>query len=237
MNIKVTILEDNKRDFNYLSELIRQWGEKTGNLIKIDWINTFDDFMHNLSNIKCDIFFSDIEIERDSLATGIDACKQLRQSGYLGTIVFLTAFKEYVFEGYDVQAFNYLLKPITNEALCTCLDKYISLHSNDFYYYHKGNDILQIPYHSILYIEKNGHDAIIHTTNDLFAERIPLNEMELRLPNNFVRAHKSFIINMNQIQSLRSNKLLLCNNDSITVGRNYLSNNNLITKPTISQRK
>ena len=37
MNIKITILEDNKRDFNYLSELIRQWGEKTGNLIKIDF--------------------------------------------------------------------------------------------------------------------------------------------------------------------------------------------------------
>ena len=39
-------------------------------------------------------------------------CKQLRESGYTGIIIFLTAFKEYVFDGYDVQAFNYLLKPI-----------------------------------------------------------------------------------------------------------------------------
>ena len=111
MIINITILEDNESDFITLSDSIKKWAANTGILINIIWLNSYKKFIKSLPTLKCDLFFSDIELNCNNSFTGIDACKQLRESGYTGIIIFLTAFKEYVFDGYDVQAFNYLLKP------------------------------------------------------------------------------------------------------------------------------
>ena len=207
MIINITILEDNKSDFITLSDSIKKWAANTGILINIIWLNSYKKFIKSLPTLKCDLFFSDIELNCNNSFTGIDACKQLRESGYTGIIIFLTAFKEYVFDGYDVQAFNYLLKPINYVTINNCLDKFIHLFSREFYYYHKGNDIISIPYNDIMYIEKNGHDVI-----------------SKRLPVFFIRAHKSYIVNINKVLSLRINELFLPNNVTIPVSRSYLTN-------------
>lgn len=222
MNLTITLLEDNKQDYLLLSESINQWANDSGHLIHITWINSHDCFIRALPTLNCDIFFSDIELDCDNSFTGIDACKMLRSAGYSGIIIFLTAFKEYVFEGYDVQAFNYLLKPINQDALNNCLNKFISLYSNDFYYHHKGNDVFKIPYYEIVYVEKKGHDAIIHTDTKMYVERTSLNEMFNRLPDFFIRSHKSYIVNINKVKSLRLNELLLLGDKSIPVSRSFL---------------
>lgn len=135
MIINITILEDNESDFITLSDSIKKWAANSGILINIIWLNSYKKFIKSLPNLKCDLFFSDIELNCNNSFTGIDACKQLRESGYTGIIIFLTAFKEYVFDGYDVQAFNYLLKPINYGTINNCLDKFIHLFSREFYYY------------------------------------------------------------------------------------------------------
>ena len=109
-------------------------------------------------------------------------------------------------------------------VISKCLDKFIHLFSREFYYYHKGNDIISIPYNDIMYIEKNGHDVILHTTSNVFVERISLNEISKRLPVFFIRAHKSYIVNINKVLSLRINELFLPNNVTIPVSRSYLTN-------------
>lgn len=222
MNLNIAILEDNKQDYLLLSESINLWANTAGHLVDIIWINSYDCFTRLLPTLNCDIFFSDIELDCNNGFTGIDACKMLRDKNYSGIIIFLTAFKEYVFKGYDVQAFNYLLKPINQDSLNNCLNKFISIYSNDFYYHHKGNDIFKIPYYEIVYIEKKGHDAIIHTVTEIYAERTSLNEIFNRLPDFFIRSHKSYIVNINKVKSLRLNELLLIGDKSIPVSRNFL---------------
>lgn len=222
MNININILEDNKQDYSLLSEFIGQWASAAGHLVHITWINSYDSFSRLLPTLNCDIFISDIELNCDDSFTGIDACRELRNAGYPGIIIFLTAFKEYVFEGYDVQAFNYLLKPINQGTLNNCLNKFVSLYSNDFYYHHKGNDVFKIPYYEIIYIEKKGHDAIIHTSTGMYVERTSLNEMFNRLPDFFIRSHKSYIVNINKVKSLRLNELQLIGDVSIPVSRGFL---------------
>lgn len=96
MIINITILEDNKSDFITLSDSIKKWAANTGILINIIWLNSYKKFIKSLPTLKCDLFFSDIELNCNNSFTGIDACKQLRESGYTGIIIFLTAFKEYV---------------------------------------------------------------------------------------------------------------------------------------------
>lgn len=222
MNLNITILEDSRQDYSLLSEFIEHWANIAGHLVHITWINSYDNFNKILPTLNCDIFFSDIELNCDSRFSGIDACRELRNSGYRGIIIFLTAFREYVFEGYDVQAFNYLLKPINPNALNNCLNKFVRLYSNDYYYHHKGNYVFKIPYYEIIYVEKNGHDAIIYTATEMFVERTSLNEIINRLPDFFIRSHKSYIVNINKIKSLKLNELLLSDDISIPVSRGFL---------------
>ena len=189
MIINITILEDNESDFITLSDSIKKWAANTGILINIIWLNSYKKFIKSLPTLKCDLFFSDIELNCNNSFTGIDACK-----------------------------------PINYGTINNCLDKFIHLFSREFYYYHKGNDIISIPYNDIMYIEKNGHDVILHTTSNVFVERTSLNEISKRLPVFFIRAHKSYIVNINKVLSLRINELFLPNNVTIPVSRSYLTN-------------
>jgi DNA-binding LytR/AlgR family response regulator len=226
MNLNIAILEDNNSDYNHLKNLIQNWADKSGNITRIQWFRTGEQLLQSKAIDTWHILFSDIELTTETDAdalSGLETCIELRKQTYQGEIIFLTAFSEYVFEGYNVLAFNYLLKPIHEEQLENCMNKYISIHSADFYYYHKDNDIIQIAYNDIISISKDGHDAIIQTKDALFVERVSLNEIANRLPPQFVRCHKSCIINMLHVYGLSGTIIQLSNQKKQQVGRSYLS--------------
>lgn len=231
MNLKIAILEDQKHDYEQLAAYLYHWAQLQGHVIKIYGFHTAADISSSEEIINCHILFSDIELKTNSqiidsqdLTNGITVCMSLRDRGYSGEIIFLTAFKEYVFNGYDVQALNYVLKPIKETTLFKCMDKYISLHFSDYYYYHKDNNIEQIPYNNIISISRNGHDCIIQTIDNLHIERTSLQDFGTRLPAQFLRCHKSCIINIFHIKSLSGTTLKLSNNQTQPIGRMYLDN-------------
>ena len=120
------------------------------------------------------------------------------------------------------QAINYLLKPVSPEAIERCLDQYISLHSSDYYCLHKDNNIIRIPFNDIISISRLGHDCCITTASGLYTERTSLKNMEQHLPEPFIRCHKSCIVNINHVTSLSGSTIYLANKQTQTVGRNYL---------------
>lgn len=223
MNINIAILEDNNQDYEILRQNLTMWSSLSGNVINISWFSSEENIYNNFENNSYDILFSDIELTTEMNTTGMAICGNLRRNGYSGEIIFLTAFSEYVFEGYNVHAFNYLLKPIELKKLQECMDRYSALHMSDYYYYHKGNDVIQLPYNNIIYFSKDGHDVIIQLLNDVYIERVTLNEIENRLPSLFQRCHKSCIINMLHVRSIVGNTVYLSNNKTQTIGRNYLT--------------
>lgn len=222
MNINIAILEDNENDYTLLMRHLNDWSSTSGNIIHISWFSSEEHIYEDFSNTQFDILFSDIELKTCLHTSGIEICGKLRKSGYTGEIIFLTAYSEFVFEGYNVNAFNYLLKPIKSKKLLSCMSRYMALHMSDYYYYRKGNDIIQIPYDKIIYFFKNGHDVTVQLMQDFYSERTTLNEIEKHLPSMFQRCHKSCIINMLHVHSLSGNTVYLSNNTTQTVGRNYL---------------
>lgn len=222
MNLKIAVLEDKESDYLMLESALIQWSENTGNRMEIRWYQTGNEMMRAFGQDDFDILFSDIELEENGNDTGLTFCGRLREQGYSGEIIFLTAFREYVFQGYDVRAFHYLLKPITQETLRGCMDKYLAIHADDFYYFHKENDIIKIRYCDIIFIHKEKHDAVIQLKNLAYAERVSLGEMEKRLPPQFVRCHRSYIINIIYVDSIIGNLIYMANGTKIVASRNHL---------------
>ena len=230
MNIKIAILEDNNVQAEQLIKIINNWGNNKLHAISITRYKTSSDILNDENAINCNLLFSDIELEKNLHKTdtiepcdqnGIEICIQLRKKGFKGDIIFLTAFKDYVFDGYHVQATNYLLKPVTYETIEKCLNNYTALHQADYYYIHKDKNIKQIPYNSIISISRLGHDCCINTTSGLYTERTSLQTIEKHMPVQFVRCHKSCIINMNYVTSLSGSTIHLSNKQTQLVGRTY----------------
>lgn len=231
MNIRIAILEDNPFHFKQLSSLINSWALSAEHSIYIHWFQNGFDILNSEIIYECHLLFSDIELKETTVTdfnsnmdylNGIHICSTLRENGFNGDIIFLTAFREYVFEGYNVQALNYLLKPISEEAVVKCLNKFVSLHFLDYYYFHKNTDIIQIPFNDIISISRAGHECLIQTMSDIYTERFALKDYKTRLPKQFMRCHKSCIINLNHVVSLSGYTIKLSNKQSQTVGRLYL---------------
>ena len=88
---------------------------------------------------------------------GIEVAKRLRKEGCTRPILFLTAFREYVFYGYDVRAMHYLIKPVEKEALFLCLDEIAADLKGSFYLYRNKGEIIHIPYQEIITFSGNRH--------------------------------------------------------------------------------
>lgn len=154
--------------------------------------------------------------------TGIDVAKKLRSSGYNGIIVFLTAFREYVFHGYEVRALNYLLKPVNENNLFLCLDEITKELSNNAYIYRNRQEIVSLPYSEILTFSSRLHYVDILTTNGKCYEQMStLSRIIEHLPGEFIRTHRSYIVNMAHIYRITSSSIELSNHLTIQIARSY----------------
>ncbi len=226
MNIQICILEDNPSHYENLQNLLKQYADTNGHNISLDWFKSSEQLKSTNIIGKCDLLFSDIELnsqEVNSTHNGLQTCSNLRKLGFSGEIVFLTAFKEYVFDGYTVQALRYLLKPITYADVSTCMDIFIQKRLSGLLTLKTDAEILQIPFCDIISISKLGHDCAIQTMDNIYTRRIALSKLEHNLPPSFIRCHKSCIINIFHVKSLSKATLKLTNKTYQTIGRAYFS--------------
>lgn len=220
MHINIAILEDNHIDYNILKQQLLSWANNN-HILNILWFNNSKSILEH--DINFDLLFADIELSKDPPSEGLLASQALRHKGYTGEIVFLTAFSEYVFEGYDVHAFNYLLKPVKDIKIKHLMDKYVIIHTKDYYYLQKNSDIIQIQYNDIVCINREKNNVVILTLKGTYYERISLSEIETKLPGSFIRCHKSSIVNIKHIMSIAGDILHLSNRLTQKVGRKYIN--------------
>lgn len=135
--------------------------------------------------------------------------------------IFLTTFREYVFHGYEVHAFNFLLKPVDVNALYKCLDEVSDTLAGHFYCYRNKSETLLIPHKDILCFSSVRHSIEITTTSGLYIQYAALNNIINFLPRKFVRVHKSHIVNLAHIYKINGNIISLSNQLTLEIGPSY----------------
>lgn len=145
------------------------------------------------------ILFLDIKMRG---INGIETAKQIRKVNSDLIIVFLTAYKEYVFEGYKVNAFRYLLKPIDREELIETMDSIERMlkKSDDILLLSFGKEKYRIRINKIMFVEVRGRKIWVHCEDIEYRSVGSLEKLEERLKNySFFRVHKSYLVNLEQI--------------------------------------
>jgi DNA-binding LytR/AlgR family response regulator len=221
MKLTISILEDQPTEAEHLKSILNKWSLQTNCELTISEYFSGEDFFEEndiTSYQTFSVFFLDIQLKK---MNGLDVAKKLRKEGYQGAIIFLTAFREYVFCGYEVHAMNYLLKPVKEEPLFLCLDEIAKNLSSSSYLYRYKQDIISIPYKDILSFSSSLHYIDILTVSEHFCQYATLNNILEYLPQEFIRIHKSCIVNMAHIYKISGSTIVLSNHMTAQIGRSY----------------
>lgn len=219
MKINICIVEDEVTFAESLSILLKKWGNQNNVLPDISIFSSRKTLLQN-DPFHYSVIFMDIELNSDS---GIKIANFLRQQGYSGEIIFLTAHQEYVFEGYHVHALDYLIKPVTYSQLDACM-QYVRRKLSDTYFsYYWHNEYIRIPYHKILYFSSQNQYIEICTSDYCYRKRHSLKELVNSLPPQFVQCHRTAIINIDHVVKISGKNVFLSNKASLPVSDTYLS--------------
>lgn len=227
--MRIIICDDNQPFLESLRTEIRKILNKNG-IDAVIYTYANAEAIPENSYYSCDVFFLDIDFTGKRY-TGIDIARKIRQVRQDSVLVFVTNFIEYAPEGYEVQAFRYLLKRDIHKKLEQCiLQTMQKLQSEQkTIQINISGEILTIPLADILYIESQGHLAVIHVLKQGHASiktyrfYSSLSNLEQQLSSQgFLRIQKSYLVNMRRIKKYQCTEAILDNGTILKVSeKNY----------------
>lgn len=177
-----------------------------------------------IQNHAADLVFLDIQMPE---LTGINFMKIL---GNRVKYILTTAYSEYALEGYEHHIVDYLLKPISLERFRKSAVKAqerfsLGTQEQEYFFVKSSGKQHRINFADILYIESIRDYVSIKAADEEFIVLDTLKSMEQQLPeSSFVRIHKSFIANLNQIKNIGTKKIIIAPDHEIPIGENYKMN-------------
>ena len=176
-----------------------------------------------------DIILLDISLNRkpdSGKPNGMEVAKKIRET-FDVIIIFVTALKEYVFEGYEVQAVRYLLKPMQQEKVFELLDlARQNLQEQPSLILNCADEKKKLYLSQIAAIEAQGHYLIFHTTTGQLQQKASLSSLAGHLGDSFVMSHRSFYVNLAHLLRISRTECTLDTGLTVPVSRGAYKNLN-----------
>ena len=227
---KILICDDDHSFGTSLGAAVRSILDTAGRSAQIHIYERAEDIPKQIL-CDCDIAFLDIDFAQNGY-TGIDIARQLRSLQNHAVIIFVTNFIEYAPEGYEVQAFRYLLKSDIDSKLERCIHQILEKMQSvqETVLFNANGETLDLPLADILYIESQAHTAVIFLqapgSNKTKEYRLysSLTSLEQQLEDKgFLRIQKSYLVNMRRIAKYQCNEAILDNGTVLKVSQKSYS--------------
>ena len=223
-HLKYIIIDDDEID----RAVIESEAGKFSFLRKVASCNNPIEAAEIILRFSPEIIFLDIEMP------GINGIEFLRKNLFTTSLpVLVTSHPEFALEGFDLDVFDYLVKPVTSERFAICamrLYDFCKMRDKSFYFdteeennfivIKQGYDKFKIPLHDILYIEAMRDYTRIVTGKTQYLVLSTLNKFSEKLPGTFIRIHRSYIVNQEKIEAVQKNKITIQAHD-LPVGKLY----------------
>lgn len=179
---------------------------------------------------KVDILFLDINMP------GLSGLEMLKTLQSPPIVILTTAYSEFALESYEFGVTDYLMKPIRFDRFLKAINRVIQLRSSSSAPPEAGENTAQeketsvfikvdgilrkVHFSDILYVESKGNYVRLHSSSERLLTADTLSNMTKRLGVGFVRVHKSYVVNLEQITGLEGNRLLI-GAEKIPIGNSY----------------
>lgn len=219
--LKIAICDDSKVDVGQLETAL---GALCGYQIEYDVYFSARDLLEYILRHRENYHLYIFDIEMPGM-TGLELAREIRKSGTKALFVFLTGYSQYVMDVFDVVTFAYISKPITAKKLDQVLSRamqYLEMVKRDFVFHFRKNQF-RVSCDDILYIEKKGRQAIIHTAEEDYKANMTTSSIWEQLDSRvFIHIHLSYIINMGHLRSIEGDEAVMDSGERLLVARAHM---------------
>jgi DNA-binding LytR/AlgR family response regulator len=220
--MNVIIVDDEPLALEVIETYLENFPELT---LKAKCANAIEAF-EALENERIDLMFLDIQMPQIS---GIDFLKSLKNPP---KVIFTTAFSNYALEGFELNAVDYLLKPFSLDRFNKAVQKFKEIYAKndkalgeaeaaDYIFVKADKKLIKLRFEDIFYVEGLKDYVMLHTPGGRIVTLQTMKSLEEKLPSaNFIRVHRSYIVNLNLIELLEANSVTV-NKKKIPIGKNY----------------
>ncbi len=221
MTYLIALCDDEKAELDKTEKILNDYEKKHPEInFTIECFESADELLYMIREknytpnlIFLDIFMPGHKGQQDSL--GMEAAKELRDMGSRANLVFLTTSREYALEAFDVDASQYLLKPVTEKKMSDALDRLLEFADAERKKYillRIDGRLAKVQVSDIVYCEAQGKKQCLHLVNSgeivLRMTMTELYELLSEYPE-FVRIGAAFIVNMDCIDSMSAQDICL----------------------------
>ncbi len=226
--LRIAICDDNISDLSNMVSIVNDYIVMQKNRLEIEYVafqNAVDLIAAMESGQRFDVMLLDILMP---LMNGMDAAKEIRQYNQDVKIIFSTSSPEFAVESYSVDAFYYAIKPIWKEKLVLLLDKVIAdikIAEGTSFLIKSKIGLTRIYTNRLEYAEVIGRTIFYHIIDGSVTEAVgSMIELEDELLDhtNFIKPHRSYIINMDFIDTLSNREIIMKSRTTVPVAKaNY----------------
>lgn len=230
--------DDEPVQLEYVKHLAEQWSRETGTPLHFTAYGSAKELLFECGeSYPYDLLILDIGMKE---MDGMTLARRIREKDERLPILFLTNWKEYVFEGYEVHAIRYLLKPLNSQKLFPILDEISAAGKGEKKYLivSVAGDSIKIDEDEILYLEASGHYVTLHTRMGDYEVKKTMTEIsgELMMGETgrlsgekgilaaekscFVSTHRSFLVNLLHVERIMRTGCVLSDGSLVPVSRN-----------------
>ena len=184
-------------------------------------VNSFPDGRSLLdSTCDFDLIFLDIQMRQPD---GMETARALRERKNHSLLVFVTILKEYVYDAFEVEAFDYLLKPLDSIHFNRTMDRAVrtlAQRTAKNLIVQKGISCQVIPLSQIIYCEVQGRKIYIHQNNGKVVDYYnKLEDLEQHVDGRFFKCHRSYLVNLDYVRGCHAGQISLSQGGEIPVSR------------------
>lgn len=217
--MKLAVVDDESRATDLLDGYIKKFQEENKINIKVSVFHNPNDFLNNYSG-DYDLVLMDIEMPG---LNGIETAKELRRMDSRVILMFITNMAQYAINGYEVEAIDFVVKPISYPDFSMKIKKamrYIERNRDTKIVLNTADGVVNLFVSDIFYIEVMRHYLIYHTLHGEYTVRGVMKEAEEKFSEfHFVRSNHCYLVNLKYVESIVGSTLRVANQE-LQISRN-----------------
>lgn len=219
--MKIAICDDDLFLCEFLQNTLKQYMSVQRLLADIVCFHRAEELLS--SSDIFDLIFLDYQLD---VINGLEAALKLRLQNFIGSIIFITSYPEFVFDSFQVNPFRFLRKPLTANAVSAVMDAYLEQFKQNYpLILAVGGTCQRINSRDILYVEADGKYSIVNKKGEQLHCSKTLRQIYELLPTHtFFRVHRSYIVNFNYISTIDKKAIRLENGNLIYISRSQYKN-------------
>lgn len=216
--LRIAIVEDEKKYIDQLTEFVKRFGAEKGCAVGARVFQDGEDITESYRP-EFDIILMDIQMR---FMDGMTAARLIRERDSQVIIIFITSMAGYAIAGYEVRAFDYILKPVTYDMFSQKLARaaeHIRPADTHYIVLSDKDGQIKLDAANVLYVESSGHQMVYHTGSGVYSVRGRLDDLEKELiPAGFFRINRGYLVNLYHVTAIRD-KCCVVAGDNLSISR------------------